>query len=392
MGSIWAAQKTRSVSVSLAFQFRILNSSQSKMAVVARSAFGSVADQAVEKLIFSSGELQATVLSYGAQLLSLTHKGEEVTLHHQEAATVDDLLGKDIPYYGASIGRVGNRIAAGRFEVDGKEYTVATNNGPNHLHGGLKGFDKCIWQAQPLEKGTIDGRPGGVGVKFTYESKDGEEGYPGNLSVTSTYILDGDELVMELAAETDQATPCALTNHTYWNLSGGCKESVLGHSLTLNCARFLPVDDTLIPTGELKDVKGTDMSFLDGTAIGERIMSIDGGGQPGYDHCYVVGGGAIASAPTNAGDAGDGLQPVADVVDPASKRRMEVWSTQPGVQLYTSNFLAADGALPHRQHMAFCLETQGLPNSVNTPAFPSPIIKPGDKYRQTTIHRFSVGA
>ena len=261
--------------------------------------------------------------------------------------------------------------------IEGQEYTLATNNGPNHLHGGPTGFSRRLWHGEPLPKSA----GGDLGVKFTYISEDGEEGYPGRLTATVTYTLTGkDELKIEYTATTDKATPVNLTNHCYWNLAGAGSGSVLNHVLTLNCRRYVPVDEHLIPTGKLQEVAGTPMDFTKPAKIGARIDELKKDSpNGGYDHCYVVNG-----------EPGK-LRLAARVVEPKSGRVMEVHTTEPGVQLYTGNFLSGsenDGG--YEQHGGFCLECQRFPDAPNQPEFPSAILKPGEVYSQTTVHRFAV--
>jgi aldose 1-epimerase len=262
---------------------------------------------------------------------------------------------------------------ATRFTLQGKEYVLATNNGPNHLHGGKIGFDKVVWKAEPVE--TADS----VGVVFTHVSPDGDEGYPGKLNVKAVYTLtDANQLNIDYTATTDAPTIVNLTNHAYWNLTAA-RRDVLEHQLTLNADHYLPVDAGLIPTGTLQAVAGTPMDFTRPETIGARIAQVEGG----YDHCYVINREPGTTGPTLA----------ARVVEPTSGRVMEVFATQPGVQLYTGNFL--DGTLRRgntafAKHFAFCLETQHYPDSPNRTAFPSTLLVPGETYRHTTIHKFGV--
>jgi aldose 1-epimerase len=322
--------------------------------------------------------LKAQIMTYGAIVTSLEVPDKDGTMGDIVLGydNLDDYI-KETPYFGAIVGRYGNRIGKGKFTLDGATYTLATNNNENHLHGGLKGFDKVVWQDEPVW------RPNGVGVKLSHLSKDGEEGYPGNLKATVVCLLTNDnELRFEYEATTDKATPVNLTHHGYFNLTGGARD-ILGHRLTLNADKFTPVDAGLIPTGELTDVKGTPMDFTKPTAIGERIDNdyeqLQFGG--GYDHNWVL----------NKEDGGMTL--AARVHEPTTGRIMEVHTTEPGVQFYAGNFL--DGTLTgkdgvvYKHRWGFCLETQHFPDSPNKPNFPSTILQPGGKYETTTVYRFS---
>ena len=276
------------------------------------------------------------------------------------------------PYFGALIGRYGNRIGNAKFTLDGTTYQLAANNGKNTLHGGLKGFDKNVWDA------TIpsDSVPS---LTLNYVSKDAEEGFPGNLNVTVHYTLtDDDGLKIEYDAETDKPTPVNLTNHSYFNLSGDVSNSVLDETLMIDADKYTPVDTSLIPTGEIKAVKGTPFDFTSPKKIGQDINSVPGG----YDHNFVL----------NKTDSS--LQKVAELSDSISGRTMDVYTTQPGLQFYTGNFLDGKftnrGGKPLTQHSALCLETQHFPDSPNKPNFPSTILKPGEKYHQVTIYKVKV--
>ncbi len=280
------------------------------------------------------------------------------------------------PFFGAIAGRYANRIAKGKFTLDGNGYSLAINNGPNSLHGGTKGFDKVVWKTGSMT--TADG----LSVKLTYVSKDGEEGYPGTLTNSVTYTLtDKSELKIAYESTTDKSTVLNLTNHSYFNLAGENSGTILDAIVTINADQFTPVDATSIPTGELKDVKGTPMDFTTPHAIGERFAQVPGATPGGYDHNYVINGG------------GGKLTMAAKVKDPKSGRTMEVWTTQPGVQLYTGNFLdgktAGIGGKKYEKNDALCLETQHFPDSPNHPAFPSTVLRPGDKYQQLTVYKFA---
>ena len=269
-----------------------------------------------------------------------------------------------------------NRIAKGKFTLGGHEYSLATNDGPNSLHGGIKGFDKVVWKAeQPV------GTDNAISVKMTYRSPDGEEGYPGNLSVSVTFtVTTSDELKIEYAATTDKPTPINLSNHSYFNLAGRTTESILGHQLMLAADHYTPVDETLIPTGEIAPVSGTPLDFTQPTDIGKRIDELKG--EPkGYDHNFVLNSG------------GKTLALAARVYEPKTGRLMEMFTTEPGVQFYSGNFLdgsnkGKDGIV-YRKHHGFCLEAQHFPDSIHHPNFPTAVLEPGKTYTQTTIYKFS---
>jgi aldose 1-epimerase len=279
---------------------------------------------------------------------------------------------KGCPYFGALIGRYGNRIAKGKFTLDGEEYTLATNNGPNHLHGGVKGFDKVVWDAKEISG------PDSVGLVLTYLSKDKEEGYPGNLQCTVSYVLDNkNSLKIYYAAETDKPTIINLTNHCYFNLTA-CKENVFNHKLTLYADSMTPVDTSLIPTGVIAPVAGTPFDFTKPHAIGERIASVPGG----YDHNFKLN------------KKGAALTQAVDLYEPTSGRLMTAYTTEPGIQFYSGNFLdgtlTGQGGIVYKKYYGLCLEAQHYPDSPNEPKFPSVVLKPGQKYAQFTIYTFAI--
>jgi aldose 1-epimerase len=341
---------------------------------VRMEAFGKADGKPVELYTLTNAKgMKAQIMTYGATLTGLWVPDRDGKLA-DVVLGFDDLQGylKGHPFFGSTVGRVANRIAKGKFTLDGREYKLFVNNGPNTLHGGKKGFDKVIWTAAPVK---------GNAVKFTYKSSDGEEGYPGNLTASVTYTLtDDNELRLDYEATADKATPVNLTNHSYFNLAGQGSGTILGHELTLEADKYTPPDDTLIPTGEIKAVKGTPLDFTTPHTIGERIDQLkDKTG--GYDHNFVLNGG------------GKKLAPAARVREPKSGRVMEVLTTEPGVQLYTGNFLdgklQGKGGAAYPKHGALCLETQHFPDSVNHANFPSTILRPGATFRSTTVYKFS---
>ena len=319
--------------------------------------------------------LVAVLTDYGA---TLTQMWTPDRSGHLEDIVLgfDDLAGYRSDanqYFGCVAGRCANRIAQGRFTIEGAEYQLYINNGPNHLHGGYRGLDKKLWDAEWVA------REGARGIVFRYVSPDGEEGYPGRLDAEVTYWLtDDDELRIEYAATTDQATPVNLTHHSYFNLrSAG---SILDHELWLDADAYTPTDDTLIPTGELRDVSGTPFDFRTPTAIGERIEELNPTASLGYDHNFVLNG-----------EAGE-LRPVARLHDPVSGRVLQISTTEPGIQFYSGNFLFGQqgkGGWEYERNGGLCLETQHYPDSVNHANFPSVILEPGETYRHVTVHSFS---
>ena len=342
-------------------------------ATVQRSSFGTLPDgTAVDLFTLTNAHgLVAKITNYGTIITEL-HVPDRVGNLGDVVLGFDNLdqYLKVHPYFGCTVGRVANRIAKAQFTLDGHTYKLAVNNGPNHLHGGIKGFDKMVWKADPQP---------GAAVKFSYSSPDGEEGYPGKLDVTVTIALtDANELKIDYAAITDKPTPVNLTNHSYFNLAGA--GDILNHELTLMAEYHTPSDANSIPTGEIKSVKGTPMDFTIPKPIGSRFSQIKR--EPvGYDNNFVLNSG------------GKKLALAARVYEPQSGRVLELQTTEPGVQLYTANYLDGSligkGGTVYRQHCGFCLETQHYPDSVNKPKFPPIILRPGQTYRQTTVHKFT---
>ncbi len=347
---------------------------------IRRSTFGKMpGGQTIQLYTLTNRQgMQAAITNYGARVVSI-----RVPDRHGKIADVvlgfDDLQGYlgDNPYFGAIVGRYANRIAKARFPLDGVEYKLAPNNGPNSLHGGLKGFDKRAWTAREISKPHPS-------LELTYLSKDGEEGYPGDLQVKVVYSLsDDNELKIDYSATTDKDTVLNLSNHSYFNLAGQGNGNILKHVLMINADRFTPVDATLIPTGELRKVAGTPFDFREPTAIGARINQDDQQLEygKGYDHNFVLN------------RKGNGLVLAARATDPESGRVLEVLTTQPGLQFYTGNFLDGTihgkGGKVYGHRSAFCLETQHFPDSPNHPSFPSTELKPGQTYHEVTVFTFS---
>lgn len=353
---------------------------------VTKASFGATkAGAAVEIYTLTNAKgTKARVMTYGATLVSLeaadkAGKLADVVLGFDSVAAYE----QGSPYFGCTVGRYANRIGGAKFSLDGKEYALAKNDGENTLHGGKAGFDKKVWAAEVVKR-----KNGGEAVKFSYTSVDGEEGYPGTLKCSVTYGLsDSNKLRIQYEATADQKTVCNLTHHSYFNLGGAGNGDILGHELEILADQFTPVDTTLIPTGELRELAGSPLDFRTATAIGARIGVDDEQLKlgKGYDHNYVLRAPADAKKP---------LRLAARAHDPASGRTLEVSTTEPGLQFYTGNFL--DGKLkgkggkvyPHRG--AFCLEAQKFPDSPNKPGFPSSVLSPGQTYRQTTVYAFGV--
>jgi aldose 1-epimerase len=344
---------------------------------VETKSFGQTPDgAAIDAYTVSNSQgASAKFITYGATLTELHTKDKKGQIG-DVVFGFDDLQGYlgNHPYFGATVGRYANRIAKGTFTLDGQTYHLPINNPPNSLHGGDQGFSRRVWKAQELN------RSDGAGVRFTYLSKDGEEGYPGNLTVTVTYLLtDKNELKIDYEAQTDKDTVVNLTNHSYFNFSGSGAGDILKYVLYLNADKYTPVDPTLIPTGELASVTGTALDFHKPTPIGARIAEIKGIG--GYDHNFVLNG-----------QMGT-LRIAARVTDPDSGREMEVWTTEPGVQFYSAiglnGSIKGKGGVAYQKYGAICLETQHYPDSPNHPIFPSTELKPGQHFHSETIYKFS---
>jgi aldose 1-epimerase len=347
---------------------------------ITKADFGSTTDGTPVEIytLSNSKGMEAKIMTYGGIVTSL--KTPDRNGQYSDVVLGFDNLDsylKSSPYFGALIGRYGNRIALGKFSLDGNNYQLATNNGANTLHGGLKGFDKVVWTARPLPTAN------GPALILTYVSKGGEEGFPGNLAVTAVYtVTEDNELRLQFSATTDQKTVCNLTHHSYFNLRGS--GDVLGHVVYINADKFTPVDAGLIPTGELRSVKGTPFDFTTPTAIGDRINDTNDtqiAYANGYDDNWVLN------------KQGDELSLAATVYEPTTGRALEVWTTQPGVQFYTGNFLdgtlTGKGGWVYQFRDAFCLEPQHFPDSPNHPEFPTTELDPGQKYQSTIVYKFS---
>ncbi len=342
-------------------------------AKISKEQFGTLKSGTVVDLytLTSSTGIEAKIMNYGGTIISIetpdkNGKKDNIVLGFDNLAKYE----AGTPNFGCLIGRYANRIANAQFTINDSTYQLAANNGDNHIHGGPEGFNKKVWDAVIIDK---NGHPA---LELHYLSKDGEEGYPGNLDVTVTYTLKKNDLIIDYEATTDKPTPVNLTNHAYYNLSG--KGTILDHVLKINATEYTPTDEELIPTGEIKSVKGTPLDFTMPKRIGDRVDELP----VGYDHNYV-----LAMKPF------DELKLAAKAKDPESGRTMEVHTTEPGIQLYTAYHL--DGSLEsngwvYKQFAGLCLETQHFPDSPNKPGFPSTILHPGEKYETTTLMRFGV--
>jgi aldose 1-epimerase len=355
--------------------------SQGMRGTIKKESFGKTTGGELTELYSLTNKkgMEVSITNFGATVVTLK-------VPDRSGKAADIVLGYDTldgyengtSYFGATVGRYGNRIAGGKFSIDGKTYTLPKNNGENTLHGGIVGFNKRLWKAREIASKE------GESLEMTYLSADGEEGFPGNLSAKVVFTLPAErnELRIDYTATTDKDTVLNLTNHSYFNLSGEGNGDILDHVMTLHSKQFTPVDKTLIPTGELKNVGGTPMDFNSATAIGKRINENDEQlvfGK-GYDHNWVLT------------RAGGGLSMAAEAYDPKSGRKLEVLTTEPGVQFYSGNFLdgaKGKGNKPYPQRAAFCLETQHFPDSPNHPNFPSTLLKPNSVFHSQTVFRFS---
>jgi len=348
---------------------------------VSKAAFGTLPDGTAVDLftLVNANGMEVRATNYGGIITALlVPDGDGKTADVVLGLKSFDEYAKNPPYFGAIIGRYGNRIAKGQFKIDDQTYKLPKNDGPNTLHGGLKGFDKVVWQAEPFEK------EDSVGVIFTHTSKDGEEGFPGNLQTRVTYTLtDKNELSFDYHATTDKPTVVNLTQHTYFNLAGDGNGDVLGHEYTIYANEYTPVNKQLIPTGKIETVTDTPFDFRNKVKLADRVNvdneQIKFG--KGIDHNFVL----KKKQP--------GLTLAARVSEPTTRRVMEVHTTEPGVQFYTGNFLddtlAAKSGKPYAKHSGFCLETQHYPDSPNQPEFPSTVLRPGEEYNSRTVYTFS---
>ncbi len=373
--------RMRSQAQSLCATLLLVAWAQLAMAEVKVTDFGKTADGKEVKAftVTNSKGVKVKLLSRGATLAEW-HAPDKNGKMDDVVFGFDDVAGyesKDNGYFGAIAGRVANRIAKGKFKLDGKEYTLATNDGPNTLHGGAKrSFDKVIWDGKPFK--TADGE----GVEFTYVSPDGEEGFPGKVTCHVKYTLTNkDELRIEYTATTDKATPINVTNHAYFNLSGAGSPTILDHELMIAADHYTPVDETLIPTGDIAPVKGTPLDFREFHKIGERVKELDDKPGKGYDHNFVLN------------NQSGKLELAAKVKDAKSGRVLSVYTTEPGIQFYCGNFLngkaIGKGGKPYEYRSGLCLETQHYPDSINHAKFPNTVLRPGQTYKHTTVYQIT---
>ncbi|KAI3796926.1 hypothetical protein L1987_39613 [Smallanthus sonchifolius] len=334
-------------------------------------------DQNPQLFELNNGTMKVIVSNYGCTITSLfvpdiNGKLGDVVLGFD---TLEPYLNQLAPYFGCIVGRVANRIKEGKFTLNGTDYSLPINNGPNSLHGGIKGFDKVVWEVTEHKHGD------NPSITFKYHARDGEEGYPGDLAVTATYTLTSKttlRLDMEAVLE-NKPTPVSLAQHTYWNLAGHNSGTILDHSAQIFAKHITPVDETQIPTGEIKPVEGTPFDFTTAKKIGSSIHEVG----IGYDHNYVL----------DSGEERSGLKHAVKLKDPVSSRVLDLWTNAPGLQFYTANYvngIVGKGGAVYGKHGAVCLETQGFPNAVNQPNFPSVVVQPGGKYEHSMVYEFSV--
>lgn len=345
-----------------------------KKPTITEKPFGTYEGKPVtEYTLTNNNGMQVSIINYGGTMTKIITPDKSGAMGDVITGfeSLDGFTQKGVPYFGALIGRYGNRIANAKFTLDGTEYKLAGNDGGNSLHGGNKGYDKVYWNIEKMA--------GDSSLKLTYLSKDGEEGYPGNLNVQVIYTLSSDNgLKLDYTATTDKATVINLTSHGYFNLSGGKDSTILNHELMLKADKYTPVNAKLIPTGAMDPVAGGPMDFTAAKTIGKEIAQVNGG----YDHNWILN------------RTGNDLEHVATLFDPGSGRQMEVWTTEPGIQFYSGNFLDGSlkdgkGGAKYVKHGALCLETQHYPDSPNQSAFPSTVLKPGETYHHTTVYKFS---
>lgn len=353
------------------------------MTSISKTSFGSLPNgqQVFLYTVTNKNGIQMKIINYGGIITSLMTPDKNGVLE-DIVLGYNSLAGylKESPYFGAIVGRYGNRIAKGKFNLEGKEYTLAVNNGLNTLHGGAVGFDKVIWNIEEVKSTE------GIALKLTYLSKDMEEGFPGNLSIDAIYTLtDNNELRFDYRATTDKTTVINLTQHSYFNLTGNTKRDILDHELMISADSIVPVDETLIPTGTLRPVKETPFDFTTPHVVGERINNEDeqlvlAGG---YDHCFVI-----------RQNSEGNLNHAATLIEPVSQRKIDVFTTEPGMQFYSGNFLkgtiTGKGDVVYKYRFGLCLETEHFPDSPNQSQFPNVILKPGNVYKTSTVYKFGI--